>query len=370
MLGAKLDWDRLKVFQTIAETGSINAAAKSLGRSYGKVSTDLEELERALGHRLFERSPRGLGLTLVGEEVLRTARTMADAVQAIADRASERNPDQLVICAREGIASYWLARRLPELLQLQPDVGIFIKVMPTTPNLADGDADIAIQFEKPTAANIVARQLGWLHYILYAAPGYIATHGEPKSMSDLQSHKCLRLSSEEYQTECWKKAGDCMGRDLAADNGDRCEHRTRGGLRSGRRDRCHAKLCVGDRGSADTAHRHPSRSATVRFWLAYTERVRNMEASQPVLHWIRSCFDPVRNPCFREIYVPPQSRARRMEIANDRNPVVSTSANANLRQSISPPHAGDPGDKSDASERVQSLAAGEGGRVRTAMDKG
>ena len=110
--------------------------------------------------------------------------------------------------------------------------------------------------------------------------------------------------------------------------------------------------------------------ATVRFWLAYTERVRNMDVSQPVLHWIRSCFDPVRNPCFREIYVPPQSRARRMEIANDRNPVVSTSANANLRQSISPPHAGDPGDKSDASERVQSLAAGEGGRVRTAMDKG
>ena len=104
--------------------------------------------------------------------------------------------------------------------------------------------------------------------------------------------------------------------------------------------------------------------ATVRFWLAYSERVRNMKASEPVLHWIRSCFDPARNPCFREIYVPPQSRARRMEIANDRNPVVSTSANANLRQSISPPHAGDPGDKSDASERVQSLAAGEGGRAQ------
>jgi len=34
-----------------------------------------------------------------------------------------------------------------------------------------------------------------------------------------------------------------------------------------------------------------------------------MEASQPVLHWIRSCFDPVRNPCFREIYVPPERPA-------------------------------------------------------------
>ena len=56
MVGAKMDWDRLKVFQTVADAGSINAAAKSLCRSYSKVSKDLEELERALGHRLFERS--------------------------------------------------------------------------------------------------------------------------------------------------------------------------------------------------------------------------------------------------------------------------------------------------------------------------
>jgi molybdate transport repressor ModE-like protein len=58
--GAKLDWDRLKVFQTVAETGSINAAAKALAMSYGKVSKDLEELERTLGHQLFERSTGGL----------------------------------------------------------------------------------------------------------------------------------------------------------------------------------------------------------------------------------------------------------------------------------------------------------------------
>ena len=316
MLGAKLDWDRLKVFQTIAETGSINAAAKSLGRSYGKVSTDLEELERALGHRLFERSPRGLGLTLVGEEVLRTARTMADAVQAIADRASERNPDQLVICAREGIASYWLARRLPELLQLQPDVGIFIKVMPTTPNLADGDADIAIQFEKPTAANIVARQLGWLHYILYAAPGYIATHGEPKSMSDLQSHKCLRLSSEEYQTECWKKAATAWGailpQTMATDASTVLVEACAAGAGIAA-----MPSYVSEIEDRLTPLTNIKPLATVRFWLAYTERVRNMDVSQPVLHWIRSCFDPTRNPCFREIYVPPVRPRLASEAAND-----------------------------------------------------
>lgn len=351
MLGAKLDWDRLKVFQTIADTGSINAAAKSLGRSYGKVSSDLEELERALGHRLFERSPRGLGLTLVGEEVLRTARTMADAVQAIADRASERNPDQLVICAREGIASYWLARRLPELLQLQPDVGIFIKVMPTTPNLADGDAGIAIQFEKPIAANIIARQLGWLHYILYAAPRYIATHGEPKSMSDLQAHKCLRLSSEEYQPECWKKAsaawGEILPQTMATDASTVLVEACAAGAGIAAMPSYVSE--IEDRLTPLTDIQPLS---TVRFWLAYTERVRNMEASQPVLHWIRSCFDPTRNPCFREIYVPPSRRPRPVEVANDMMPAGS-----------GPTHAGAEGDQDDTKKRIGRLpAVGQGSR--------
>ena len=132
MGGAKLDWERLKVFQTVADTGSINAAAKALSRSYTKVSSDLDELERALGHQLFERSHRGLELTAVGEDILRSARSMADSVQAIVERASEKISDRLVICTREGIATYWLARRLPELLSLQPDARVFLKVLPTT----------------------------------------------------------------------------------------------------------------------------------------------------------------------------------------------------------------------------------------------
>ena len=91
-----------------------------------------------------------------------------------------------MICARDGIATYWLARRHLRAPRDQARRAGFLKVLPTTPNLSDGDGDIAIQFEQPTAANIVSRQLGWLHYILYAAPSYLARHGEPKVMSDLQ----------------------------------------------------------------------------------------------------------------------------------------------------------------------------------------
>ncbi len=46
--------------------------------------------------------------------------------------------------------------------------------------------------------------------------------------------------------------------------------------------------------------------ASVAFWLAYTERMRNTKASEAVLDWIRACFDPKRHACFREVYVPPE----------------------------------------------------------------
>jgi DNA-binding transcriptional LysR family regulator len=306
MGGAKLDWDRLKVFQTVADTGSINAAAKVLCRSYGKVSKDLEELERALGHQLFGRSNRGLDLTAVGEDILRSARSMADSVQTIIDRASDRSPEHLVICAREGIATYWLARRLPELLQLQPEAKVFLKVMPTTPNLADGDGDIAIQFEPPGAANLVSRQLGWLHYLLYAAPSYLAKYGEPKSMSDLQAHQCLRLASEAYQPESWRPAaawGSILPNTMETDGSSVLMEACASGAGIAA-----LPSYVSEFEDRLTPLTGIKPLATLRFWLAYTERVRNMDASEPVLHWIRSCFDPRQHACFRELYVPPMRK--------------------------------------------------------------
>lgn len=305
--GAKLDWDRLKVFQMVADTGSITAASKTLCLSYGKVSRDLEELERMLGHQLFERSSRGLELTSVGEDILRSARNMADSVQSIIERASERAPDHLVICAREGIATYWLARRMSELLALEPDMRVFLKVLPTAPNLLEGDGDIAIQFEEPSASNIVSRQLGWLHYILYATPDYLKRFGEPKEMADLRAHQCLRLSGKEYQPSSWRPGaaawGEILPNAMETDTGTVLMEACASGAGiavlpsyvSEFEDRVVPLLGIKPLGS-------------VKFWLTYTERVRNLSGSQPILHWIRHCFDARHHACFREVYVPPSPK--------------------------------------------------------------
>jgi DNA-binding transcriptional LysR family regulator len=229
---------------------------------------------------------------------------MADSVQSILDRANDNTPGPVVICARDGIGSYWLARRLPDLLQRKPDVRVSFRILPITPSLLDGEGDIAIQFEPPAAANVVAKPLGWLHYIPYAAPSYLARHGEPESMFDLKAHRCLRLSAEGLQlvggspVPAWDailpstmetNAGTVLMEACASGAGIAA-------LPS------YVSQC--DSGLVPLTHIKPL--ASFKFWLAYTERVRNTAACAPILQWIRDCFDPISHPCFREAYYPPR----------------------------------------------------------------
>jgi DNA-binding transcriptional LysR family regulator len=178
---------------------------RRLPELYGKVSKDLDELERTLGHQLFERSNRGLELTAVGEDILRSARSMADSVQTIIDCANDRSPT-ISSSARAKASRLLAGAPPPELLSLSPTSasvpqGSSDDAQPGS----EGDGDIAIQFEQPSAANVVSRQLGWLHYILYAAPSYCAAR-RASAMSDLQAHAVPEAVRRRVSAGSWRAA--------------------------------------------------------------------------------------------------------------------------------------------------------------------
>lgn len=70
---------QLRVFVAISEAGSFTRAGEVLGLPQSSASTQLSELEEALGLRLFDRHTRMLRLTDAGREILPLARkTIAD----------------------------------------------------------------------------------------------------------------------------------------------------------------------------------------------------------------------------------------------------------------------------------------------------
>ena len=56
----------MRVFTRVVETGSFSAAGRWLGTAPSSVSRQINELEAALGARLFNRTTRKLSLTEAG----------------------------------------------------------------------------------------------------------------------------------------------------------------------------------------------------------------------------------------------------------------------------------------------------------------
>src|SRR5580693_5863107 len=74
---------RLTVFTTIVQAGSISRAATELGCDKSVVSRQLTRLEAELGSRLIQRSARGMALTEIGNLVLHEARQIDSAMARI-----------------------------------------------------------------------------------------------------------------------------------------------------------------------------------------------------------------------------------------------------------------------------------------------
>lgn len=80
-----LDVQSLRIVRAIADTGSITAAAESLGYSQPAISQHLRRLETRVGIALVERVGRGVRLTEAGRVLARHAPAVSLAVDAVVE---------------------------------------------------------------------------------------------------------------------------------------------------------------------------------------------------------------------------------------------------------------------------------------------
>lgn len=71
---------QFRYFIAVAESGSVAAASRLLNLAQSAVTKSMQELEDELGQCLFERSPRGITLTVHGHRFLAGARRVIGAV--------------------------------------------------------------------------------------------------------------------------------------------------------------------------------------------------------------------------------------------------------------------------------------------------
>ena len=73
----EFDWNLIKSFVAVAETGSLSAAARRLAASQPTLGRHIGELEQALGVTLFRRGRRGYELTEAGSTLYERGRAVS-----------------------------------------------------------------------------------------------------------------------------------------------------------------------------------------------------------------------------------------------------------------------------------------------------
>ena len=89
---------QLKYVIEIANTGSMNEAAKKLFISQPSLSGAVKELENELGFDIFVRSNRGIVITPDGEEFLGYARQVSDQFNLLSDHYITKRTDISSVC--------------------------------------------------------------------------------------------------------------------------------------------------------------------------------------------------------------------------------------------------------------------------------
>jgi DNA-binding transcriptional LysR family regulator len=124
-----MDAADLRVFQSVASTGSMNKAALELNTVQSNVTARIRALEAEVGLALFERTHRGVTLTAAGRRLLpfaaRAARLLDDAKRAVADQGAPSGA--LVVGSLETTAALRLSPILAEFVAAYPTVDLSLR---------------------------------------------------------------------------------------------------------------------------------------------------------------------------------------------------------------------------------------------------
>jgi len=189
-----MDWDKLRVFNAVAEAGSFTHAGERLNLSQSAVSRQVSTLEDSLHVPLFHRHARGLKLTEQGEILHRTVREVLSKLNMAEARISEsreRPQGRLKITTTVAFGSVWMASRLKEFLETYPHIEVSLVLTDTDLDLSMREADVAIRLTAPTQPDLIQRHLMNMHYHVFAGPGYLKKHGMPKKLVDLDEHRLV-----------------------------------------------------------------------------------------------------------------------------------------------------------------------------------
>src|ERR1700722_1031905 len=119
------DWEDIRHFLAVAQSGTLSGAARSLKVDHATVSRRLAALEAALDVRLVDRLPRSCRLTVIGKQVFERALEMeagAHGIGRLAKAARAPLVGRVTLSAPPVLVTHLLAQHLSRFRTGFPDI--------------------------------------------------------------------------------------------------------------------------------------------------------------------------------------------------------------------------------------------------------
>jgi DNA-binding transcriptional LysR family regulator len=197
---------QIESFVSVAQRGSLTAAAKAEGVAPAIMGRRLDGLEEQLGVKLLMRTTRRITLTHEGSAFLEDCqRLLADLANAEASVSAGgiKASGHLRMTAPAGFGRRHVAPLVPLFHELHPEVTVSLNLSDRVVDIAGEGFDCAVRVGDMPDSSLVSVRLADNRRLCVATPDYLARHGVPKQPSDLARFDCLSLSSDASQTRGW-----------------------------------------------------------------------------------------------------------------------------------------------------------------------
>ena len=206
------------------------------------------------------------------------------------------------VAVTEGPGNFWILPRLIDFQKTYRKITVDLRCAMEQADVARLEADIAIQFERPTNPDLIVTKLGRLHIYAFVSEGYRKLHGVPR-LAEIKNHRLVIQHAPQVDDTAYArvlglkslegivgiKTNSSIGVLYAVERGAGMGFLPTSSVALG------APLVAVDLG----VHYHAD------LWLTYHKEFRNSDRHKIVIDWLKKIFDPKTYPCFRDEFIHP-----------------------------------------------------------------
>lgn len=193
----------LRVFEEVAQSGNVARAAEKLNITPSAASHQLAKLEKELGSILFNRSAKGVVLTLAGERYLEEIRPLLlGLTQATSRMREEKDRSALRIHCAPSFGLLWLLPRIHKFREAHPEIQVTLSCSYENLSFSRDNIDIAVRHGFPEWKAFEIKTIRHEKMSVLASPAYLEKY-PLREPAELNNHALILSESPLIQWPQW-----------------------------------------------------------------------------------------------------------------------------------------------------------------------